>query len=271
MGCFKCGADENRAVLYDFISNKGISRVCRKCMVDEPHLRMIKKPKDSKFRKVNPNPTVYERLSIAAGINPYKEPREKSKELTEEEKKILEIAEQNFQKEIEEKPMSSENLLDNFHWGVMRARRLKKMTQHELAQELKVPVMAVKMLEQGQIKEDDFNFIRKVEDYLNINIIDRTKMDVPSPKVVQTSMGGEEKEPLKVNVHDIVKKYSHEEGIGIEDLKEGKFTISDLKSMKDEKEQNILREIKGKEVNDYFEEGLEEDKKKMISDEYENL
>lgn len=271
MRCFKCGATEDRAVLYDFVSNKGISQICRKCKIDEPHLHMIKKPNDSKFREVNPSPTVYERLSIAAGINPYKKKEEKSKELTEQEKKILELAEQNFQKEIEAKPMPSENLIQNFHWGVMRARRREKLTQQELAEKLKVPGMAVKMLEQGKVKESDFHFIRKVENYLNIIILDRDKIKIPVSTVIDSNLGGEKKEVFNINMPEMVKKVQKGNVVDISDLKEGGFTISDLKGMKEEKEQKVLREIKGKDVGDYFEEGLEEDRKKMISDEFENL
>jgi len=271
MGCFKCGITKDRALLYDFISNKGISQVCRKCKIDEPHLHMINKPNDSKFREVNPNPTVYERLSIAAGINPYKEKKEKSRELTEQEKKILEIAEQNFQKEIEAKPMPSETFIQNFHWVVMRARRMKKLTQQELAEKLKVPGMAIKMLEQGKVKESDLLFIRKVEHYLNINILDKDKIKVPVSEVMNSNFGGEKKETLAVNIPEMVKKFDKKEGLDISNIREGGFTISDLKSMKEEKEQGILREIKGKDVGDYFEEGLDEDRKKMISDEFENL
>jgi len=263
MGCFKCGISKDRALLYDFISDKGISQVCRKCKIDEPHLRMIKKPNDSKFREVNPNPTVYERLSIAAGINPYKKKEEKSKELTEQEKKILELAEQNFQKEIEAKPMPSENLIQNFHWVVMRARRMEKLTQQELAEKLKVPGMAIKMLEQGRVKESDFQFIRKVESYLNISILDKDKIKIPTSEVVDSNFGGEKKEAFNINVP--------KNGLDITNIKEGGFTISDLKGMKEEKEQGILRDIKGKSDGDYFEKGLEEDRKKMISDEFEDL
>jgi len=270
MDCFKCGITEDNAVLYDFISNKGISQVCRKCMIDEPHLHMLKKPNDSKFRETNPTPTVYERLSIAAGINPYKEKEPKSKELIEEEKKIFEFAEKNSQKEIETNPMPSENFVENFHWKIMRARRIQKLTQQELAEKLKVSVVSVKMLEKGKVKDGDFKFIQKVENYLNISILDRDKIKVSVPEVVDSNFGGEKKEPLNVNVPDLVKQFEKGNGIDIANLKEGGFTISDLKSIKDEKEQNILREIKGKEDENYFEKD-EEDKRDMVSDEFENL
>lgn len=266
MECFKCQISDQRALLYDVISSRGIAQICRKCLAEEPDLTTIKKPNDANFRESDKNLTVRERLSLSAGINPYDQRKEnmKSKELRQQEEKIKLIAEQNFQREILANQMSVENFIDHFNWIIMRSRRMKKLTQEQLAKELEVSEISIKMAEQGLIRKGDFNFVKKLENKLGIIILKRDNF-VSQSDSIQTSFGNEKS--VSVKIDNLVEKiHVGEEGIDFKDLKDESLTISDLKEAKEFKEQNILKDIK---EDDWYEE--EPSTKKIISDEFENL
>lgn len=266
MECFKCQISDKRALLYDVISTRGIVQICRRCLVEEPGLTQIKKPNDARFRENDKNLTVHERLALSAGINPYEKKKEniKSKELSKQEEKIKLIAEQNFQQEILSNKMSSDYFIDHFNWIIMRARRMKKFTQEQLAEELQVSEIAVKMAEQGLVKKGDFDFIRKLENKLGIIILKEDRK-ITQSNTIQTSFAN--KNPVSMKVDNSTKKiYVGKEGVDFKDLKDESLTIADLKDAKEEKEQNVLKDIK---EDDWYD--AEPFTKKIISDEFENL
>ena len=266
MECFKCGISDQRALLYDVIVTRGIGQICRKCLAEEPELTQISKPNDAKFRENDKNLTVRERLALSAGINPYEQKKEniKSRELSKQEEKIKLIAEQNFQQEILSNQMSADNFIDHFNWIIMRARRMKKLTQEKLAEELQVSEIAVKMAEQGLVKKGDFNFIKKLENKLGIIILKEDR-SITQSNTIQTSFGNENTVSIEVD-NSADKIRVGEEGVDFKDLKDEGLTIADLKDAKDTKEQNVLKDIK---EDDWYDEVPST--KKIISDEFENL
>src|SRR3989338_2792393 len=71
-------------------------------------------------------------------------------------------------KENLKKIIKTKALLDNFHWIILRARRLKHLTQEEFAREIQEPEFIVKSLEEGKIS--DQKVIGKVEKYLGVTL-----------------------------------------------------------------------------------------------------
>lgn len=114
-------------------------------------------------------------------FNPYgektgREPQwKKSIELQRDDAKLRKIAEKNFEKKfsVERKPRP--DLIDNFHWVITRFRRMKKITQEQLAKEIFEPVTAIQMAEQGIVPEKDYILVRKIENYLGITLIKEEK------------------------------------------------------------------------------------------------
>lgn len=169
--CFKCGA--TGVVLYDAISKDGIVKICENCRFRE-NMPLIKRSGSGKNEKVL---TVYERLSNMSGINPKemqarKEEEEMQKKQSEEYKKIME---KNYQDDLSRSDIrpdteGSSNLIRNFHWAIMTARRAKKISQKQLADIIGEPELAIRMAEKGILPRERERIVRKLETYLKIKI-----------------------------------------------------------------------------------------------------
>ncbi|MBI2044372.1 helix-turn-helix domain-containing protein [Candidatus Pacearchaeota archaeon] len=159
--CYKCGISEDKAVLFEVITGDGIKKICKNCASGED------------LPLVNTNighsprvPTVYERLRRLSGIDNSKKPVIKTP--NKEEKEMKKLVEENFNKNYKDNVYVKDALIENFHWIVMRARRLKHVSQEQLAQAINEPEVVVKALEEGKIK--DIKVIEKVENYLGITL-----------------------------------------------------------------------------------------------------
>ncbi len=122
--CFKCGISGDKAFLMEAITNEGIVKICRKCSFEED-IPTIRKPTVMQLREPEKRQTVYQRLSKVAGI---KDRPVENRELKKQETTLKEIVDERFKSRIKEKKSAPEELIDNFHWVMMRVRRLKKIT-----------------------------------------------------------------------------------------------------------------------------------------------
>lgn len=216
MECFNCGISGNKVRLLDAVSGRGIVKICEKCSSEE-RLPIVRKPTTFQFEESEKKSSVYERLSRASGIEA-KEESPKKKELEKIEKNLKEVADKNYEQIIQTKPKLRSDLVDNFHWLIMRVRRLKKLTQEQLAKEISESETAIKMAEQGILPVGDYNLVNKLESYLGIRILreETTKIpDQPSTEIL---------------------------GFGPKNM--DNLTIADLKKMKEERESKILGESK---------------------------
>jgi len=224
--CFGCGVSEDKTRLFDAIFREGIVKVCDNCSLGED-IVLIGKFQNSKteekvdLSKLRDVPvrrsTVYERLSRMAGITENKEKvSNENKELLEKQETILkEIVNDNLDKVSSEE--STIDLVDNFHWVVMRTRRLKKLTQEQLAKEIAEPEEVIKMVEQGVFQGGNSKVIDKLEKYLEI-------------KITKESDNQREKSP-KLSFDSVTAKT---------------LTISNLVEMKKEKEAKIFEKTEEK-------------------------
>ena len=227
--CIRCGIPENKALLFDAISKKGIVKICRKCSFEE-NVLLIKKPKFSEFPeeeiRQDKKKSVYERLSHLSGIKD-KELIVKNKDLLRQEESLKNISTENFKlQKINEN--AKNELVDSFHWRIMRARRLKHLTQEQFAEAIEEQEISIKEIEQGIVRENDFVLIRKIENYLGI-------------KIIKKEIAVQEK-PTEFNFDKTTTMV---------------LKISDLKKMKQEKEDEILTHSQERQ-NETFERDSEE-------------
>lgn len=208
--CFKCYVSETRALLFDAISLKGIVKICGKCSakVNIPIINHISPP------KIEKQPTMYERLSKISGVNPDK--RDSFKIEEKDGLRDLVNANYSFKENLELK----ENLVHNFHWIIMRARRMKHMTQKQFAQEIHESEMAIKKIEEGFAPEK-VDVLKKIERFLGIRI----RKHIESEKLSENQENKlEEKKDLDIK--------------NLDDL-----TISDLYEMKKKKEDEFFKKM----------------------------
>jgi ribosome-binding protein aMBF1 (putative translation factor) len=221
--CFKCGVEGEKVRLFDGISREGVVKICLDCLNSED-IPLIKKPTSSQLLDS-------ERKTTLNGIRESHHPVKA--DMSERDMTLRDIVDKNFEKKIpvEKKPRS--DMIEHFHWVLMRARRKKKLTQQQLAREIAEAEAAIKMAEQGILPEDDFRLVNKLESFLGVNIRKKkTREDFYEEALEERSL------PKRVDFDPKAPQ---------------NLTISDLQKMKREKEKNIFSK---KEVD---EEKVEED------------
>ncbi len=209
--CFKCGASSENTIIYDALSNEGLVRICANCNIKE-NLPILKKAGSSPVEK---RQTVYERVSHMSGFNPKeRELRKQEEERKKQNEEMKQVLERDFREEIMTSNLKKEtsgesNLVRNFHWEMMKARRAKHMTQRQLAEALGESELAIRMAERGMLPRERERLVRKIENYLHIKI-----SSVPSSEVSMNSMVTENV-PDEVPIEEIKKKFSIRELLGL--------------------------------------------------------
>ncbi|MCW8966234.1 MAG: hypothetical protein OQK82_06070 [Candidatus Pacearchaeota archaeon] len=164
--CFKCGQESSD--LVNVVLDEGIVEVCVEC-ADVYEIPFVKEPKEDVLEIANKHSSVYERLSSFAGINPseHKGFREVKKFSPEKDRELMEFVSKNSNI-MSEKVTSY--LIRNFHWAIMRARRLRKLTLDEVSEKASIPVSVLKLIESGIVSERNFEAVRKLEVFFGIRV-----------------------------------------------------------------------------------------------------
>jgi len=123
--CYLCGISEEKTFLYEGIHRvKGIVNVCRKCYFRDKIPLLDKK--EVNIETINSRESVRDRLSKIAHVSVeknvvFKEPKKFHQSY--ENIHLQDLVEKNFKKEVLAGIKSPPDLIDNFHWVIMRKRR----------------------------------------------------------------------------------------------------------------------------------------------------
>ena len=213
MKCSVCGVSREKARLLDAISSEGIIKICEACSKEED-MPILRRPTTFQLKESEKELKIHDMLSSVRRQKKesFGEPEKKYEETTKE-TTLKEIVDKNYEIVVSKEKKPRPDLVDNFHWILMRARRLKKLTQEQLAKEISESTAAIKMAEQGILPEDDYRLVNKLESFLGINLVKGvSKITGFSP----------EKSPARII------KFDKET---MQDL-----TIADLKGMKEQAE-----------------------------------
>jgi ribosome-binding protein aMBF1 (putative translation factor) len=159
MKCFKCGATSDQADLFDVISRTGVSKICEDCYNKE-HFPVLKQNEPAKPEK---SMSTYERLS---GV---KSRKGIGRKFTEQDRSLKSIVDDNYRKNLSNFK-TRDDLVDNFHWVMMRVRRSKHLTQAQLAEAIGESELSIRMAEEGLLGEDSDDLIQKIEDALDVQL-----------------------------------------------------------------------------------------------------
>lgn len=154
VGCSLCGEEDR---LFEAIADDQIKSVCRLC-ARKNNWPLIKKPSNEQMQN--------ERRFVP--VNSYPFERKKEKEPNPETEKVNRELKTIVVDRI--KPGEYEDLIDNFHWHIQHARRLKKVSQKQLAEMIAEPEIIVSMAEKAQLPEDYEKTISKLEQLLGIKL-----------------------------------------------------------------------------------------------------
>ena len=178
--CFKCGISGEIVPLYDVITNEGIKKYCERCAFQDD-IPMIKKPTDIQLKESERKQTVYERLSKAAGIKSGQ--RDKNSIINREDTALKDIVNKNYLQKVASEgdiiKKDRPDLVQDFHWIIMRSRRMRHLTQGDLAMSIGEAESAIRMAERGILPDDDYKLIAKIQSFLNIRLVKKeTEEDV---------------------------------------------------------------------------------------------
>jgi ribosome-binding protein aMBF1 (putative translation factor) len=210
--CLMCGISELDERLYDVIYLGEVVKMCNSCaekedapMIRKPTTLQLKESEQESVRKV------YDKIT-GRGLNSDNKFQKKKnlEELKRTTLKDIMASRVKFDKKPDNRPKL--DLVDNFHWIIMRARKFKHLSHRQLAREIGESEMAVRMVEQGELPEDDYKIIGKLEDYLGLKLM----------------KGGSSISLMK-------KPPARALNVKSRDLKN--LTIADLKKMKEEQEE----------------------------------
>jgi ribosome-binding protein aMBF1 (putative translation factor) len=123
---------------------------------------------EGKIIRVTREHAIREGLMILREIEDKKQHIEEVKRKGREEGKMLF---DDFRKPLSwQKNQVYAELMDNFHWEIVRARKGRNLTRKQVATALNVREEDIKSLENGLVPNPDFVLINKLQAYLGINI-----------------------------------------------------------------------------------------------------
>ena len=215
--CFVCGASADKVKLFDAISNEGLVKICERCSIEE-HIPIIKRPTTFQLKEAERKQTFYERASSSLNKPLEKEnPEKKEQEVT-----LREIVDRNYEQKVSKDISPRPEMIHNFHWIIMRSRRMKKLTQAQLAKEIAESEAAIKMAEQGILPEDDYKLVNKLENYLDVKIIRPEFEEEVRPKKFPEKFHFDMNEAKILTIDDLRKlKEDKEESEGVAPLPNG--------------------------------------------------
>ena len=160
MECSICGISGERKTLFDAIVNNEIVKVCDDCAKQE-RLLLLGRNRGSS-NNLEKSPTVYERLSKIADLNPVehraKFDNSESSGVNRQNQYLRKIVDKKkeliFPSLKQVQPQNKEDLIRNFHWAIFNARRARRLTQKQFAEDISESESTVSLLERGVLPND---------------------------------------------------------------------------------------------------------------------
>ncbi len=159
--CARCDASENEVRLYDAIYEGRMSSICERCSIIE-NIPIIKKPAAAQLKESEQGTGVLPRMKRLSGIKD-----DKPDEIYFREDKLKELE---SKPELEIPEQEKLNLIEHFHWAIMKERRRKGLTPEKLAEVLGESSTVVQMIEKGKLPENAEVLIRKLEQFFQIKL-----------------------------------------------------------------------------------------------------
>ncbi|MBT4165724.1 helix-turn-helix domain-containing protein [archaeon] len=173
--CVRCDVNENEIRLFDAIYEGRMDSLCERCAIIE-NIPIIKKPNTSQLKESENNPTIRKTTPTD---------QENTFFINNE----LEELEQNPEREQPEEEQL--NLIEHYHWMIMKNRRRKGLTQQQLAKALGESEIAIQMIEKNKPPENTERLIKKLEQFFQMKLRKITEME----KYMQEK----QKQPLLLN------------------------------------------------------------------------
>jgi ribosome-binding protein aMBF1 (putative translation factor) len=179
MDCFICGAkEEDGVVMHKVISDTEIVNVCDKC-IKQTSLPRIKKSSDFDMEKVAKQDNWRDR------VNKQIDQKQSFKIASNHGLTLRDVVERKMNPSLSEKVKPKVDLIKNFNWEVLRARKQLRLTQMKLGTAVGESEFTIRMLERGVVPENYHILIQRLEDLLKIKLFteEYRKMNAPIPEL----------------------------------------------------------------------------------------
>ncbi len=208
--CYLCEVSEEDTFLYTGVHKEsGIVSVCRNCYFRNK-LPLIDK-KEINQEELEKRESVRDRLSRMAGVRKkeIEEPFRRHK-IKPEDIGLKNIVDKNVRKDLVPASDLKEDLVENFHWVIMRKRRAKRLSREELASAIQESPSVIEIIEQeAKLPRDYVSLIKKIENCLGVVLlIDKRRKVSPQDLLLESKV------PSGIMIGDIEK----DENLYLEDL-----------------------------------------------------
>jgi len=240
--CEICKIGEEEVRLFDGINDGQMVLLCERCSIIE-NIPIIRKPNSEQLKESEQNPRVFERMKRLSGIQDQRE-----KETLHRGARLKEL-EKNPQLALPQRDQL--NLIENFHWEVMKSRRRKGLSHKQFAQAIGESETALQMIEKGTIPQDAQRLIKKIEQFFQIRLKKMTQTERffrtqrPTlrdqsgneldliPEEIVSPKKEKEREREELPRQDIAKEFITEKGVKEFDIRSHgeRATIGDLQKI----------------------------------------
>lgn len=165
--CVRCGISRKEVRLFDAIYDGRMEYVCERCSIIE-NIPIIKKPGANQLRESEKKSVLrrMRRLSVVRDVK-------KEKTFFIEDK--LKELDKNPDLELPEKEKL--NLVEHYHWEIMKNRRRKGLSQKQLAEALGESEAAINMIEKAKLPENAEVLVRKLEQFFQVKLRQISEME----------------------------------------------------------------------------------------------
>lgn len=237
--CTRCGRNEKEVRLIDTISDTSIVKMCDECASMEG-TPVIRKPSTVQLKESEKNYTYRERTRRASGMN-----TQQNEDVAKAVKRIMNVTlddlrrkKEKYAKQIKTAPW---NLMDNYNWKIIMARKNRKMSRGQLARSIGESETAIRMAESKELPDDGIVLIKKIEQFFGIRLRKDTEFAPVKKTESQELKADGVIDVSETQVRTPVKILKFDE----ENLKN--ITIGDIHNIKKEKEKE-----KGFSISDFI-------------------
>lgn len=261
--CERCSVKSDVIRLFDVIYEGKASLLCERCAIIE-NISIIKKPEQQAINQAEQPLSVYDRMKKLSGI------LDQKKQITDHREERLKQLNENPYLEMpyEEPP----EMIEYFHWEVMKQRRRKGLTIERLAEITRVPVEDIELLEKAKIPRN-IESIRQLERFFNIRLMKNYKevveehpvlldeygnvLDhIPEPEHFEDNEEEEKevpikKEPRKINITELIEMHRKKVLVSREEQKKEQSKIQERENLVEarKEELRLMKEKQSKELD----------------------
>jgi len=242
--CVRCGAKEDQIRLFDTIYDGKANCICERCSIIE-NVSILERPDSDKILESNRMVNVYERMKRLTGMVPEKKESEERKNRLEELRK---------NPHLETPQKKTPELIDHFHWEIMKCRRRKGLSHNQLGEAIGEPGFSIDMIEKGNLGE---NAEILIKNFFNIRLIKLSSLDLMKKDERKTPVLLDEDGNVLETIPEPAVKIKKEDLFLNEDLDE-EFEKTEEKKENNGFFNNFLSKFKKNTTNSLFSEGNSE-------------